>query len=105
MQWARHVDATLHSLAAAALVAAVTGALCASSVDVAAAPAVLVRCVVGVAIVGAPWSLQPLAQARRVLGHARAGGALSALILHACTAACLVTLLTRPPRLCAARWD
>ena len=75
MQWARHLDALLASLAATAAVAACIGALCASSVDVAAVPAVLVRCVVGLAVAAAPWSLRPLAQARRVLSHTRARGA------------------------------
>ena len=75
--WTRHIDALLHSLVLTAAISLLLGVLLASSLDVATAPAVLLRCALALALCAAPWSLAPLAQARRMLAHPRARGAAS----------------------------
>lgn len=61
---------------AAAAAAFAVGLLCASSLEVTDAPAVLLRCVVALALAAGPFSLPPLAAARAHLKNHNLGCAL-----------------------------
>ncbi len=75
MQWTRQAEWLLHSLGLVAVTAFLLGLLCASSASVSTIPAVMRRASLALVLTSAPWSLAPLAQARRLLRHPRAGGA------------------------------
>ena len=99
----RHLDSLLHSLILCAAVACVVAQLCASSLGVDSTPAVLLRCVLALALCCAPWSLQPFARAQRHLAHQNLGGALPRPVpvheepnlgLHVLGSPGMVTLMT-----------
>ncbi|EIE24788.1 hypothetical protein COCSUDRAFT_62198 [Coccomyxa subellipsoidea C-169] len=69
LQWRRHLGSLTNSLVLAASVAFAVGLLCASSLDISNTPAVLLRCVLALALCCAPWALQPFSAARRHLAH------------------------------------
>jgi len=76
LQWTRHLGSLSASLVAAAAAAFVVGLLCASSLEVMDTPAVLLRCVVALALAVAPFSLPPLAAASAHLKNHSLGCAL-----------------------------
>lgn len=76
LQWTRHLGSLTNSLLLAAVVAFAVGLLCASSLDISNTPAVLLRCVLALALCCAPWSLQPFAAARAHLARHDLGCAL-----------------------------
>ena len=82
LQWTRHLGSLTNSLVLAAAVAFAVGLLCASSLDVSNTPAVLLRCVLALALCCAPWSLQPFAAARAHLARHKFGCA--HLVLSSC---------------------